>query len=210
MPTFGAEVFQVASVAVAIFAGVSGFSVAGGTRMMDARNCPCAATSGEVVKFEHIEEAFACSIRATDDFWNGGTRTGAAFVAEFAHDTFVIVAVFLFVVASASCPATIEIASASHFASRGGFSVAVGVAIDARLDLAHAIFANRMFDKVEGLTIRVVNAFSVGKLHARFTAVFRIFVCIFVSVGANAALRPMALLFIDAYTIAFELSIGAI
>ena len=198
MPACGAQIFDVATRASLVFAGVARFAVAARPFVVvNAFHGPGAAACGEVVEFEQIEKAFARAVRAADDFWDGFAGAIAAFFAQIARLALVIGA-FGGVGARSARATTIEVARTVHFATRFGVAVAIGIALGAGVYLALARHATRRGNMGERFAVGRIDTTAIVQFDASFATVGGVAVGIFIAHGTNAAIAPMLGAQIDA------------
>ena len=198
MPACGAQIFDVATRASLVFAGVARFAVAARPFVVvNAFHGPGAAACGEVVEFEQIEKAFARAVRAADDFWDGFAGAIAAFFAQIARLALVIGA-FGGVGARSARATTIEVARTVHFATRFGVAVAIGIALGAGVYLALARHATRRGNMGERFAVGRIDTTAIVQFDASFATVGGVAVGIGIAQGANAAIAPMLGAQIDA------------
>ena len=191
MPACGAQIFDVATRASLVFAGVARFAVAARPFVVvNAFHGPGAAACGEVVEFEQIEKAFARAVRAADDFWDGFAGAIAAFFAQIARLALVIGA-FGGVGARSARATTIEVARTVHFATRFGVAVAIGIALGAGVYLALARHATRRGNMGERFAVGRIDTTAIVQFDASFATVGGVAVGIGIAQGANAAIAPM-------------------
>ena len=191
MPALGAQIFDVATRASLVFAGVARFAVT--TRpfvVVNAFHGPGATACGEVVEFEQIEKAFARAVRAADDFGDGFAGAIAAFFAQIARLALVIGA-FGGVGACSARATTIEVARTVHFATRFGVAVAIGIALGAGIYLALARHATRRGNMGERFAVGRIDTTAIVQFDASFATVGGIAIGIFIAHGTNAAIAPM-------------------
>ena len=199
MPACGAQIFDVATRASLVFAGVARFAVAARPFVVvNAFHGPGAAACGEVVEFEQIEKAFARAVRAADDFWDGFAGAIAAFFAQIARLALVIGA-FGGVGARSARATTIEVARTVHFATRFGVAVAIGIALGAGVYLALARHATRRGNMGERFAVGRIDTTAIVQFDASFATVGGVAVGIGIAQGANAAIAPMLGAQIDTY-----------
>ena len=171
MPAFGAQIFDVATRASLVFAGVARFAVA--TRpfvVVNAFHVPGAAACSEVVEFEQIEKAFARAVRAADDFGDGFAGAIAALFAQIARLALVVGA-FGGVGARSARATTIEVARTVHFATRFGVAVAIGIALGAGVYLALARHATRRGNMGERFAVGRIDTTAIVQFDASFATI---------------------------------------